>query len=137
MSYANQQDLIDRYGEGEIRSLSDRAGTGAIDDIAVARALADADATINSYVGRRYHLPLSSVPDRLARVACDLARRYLSAERPLDDVLAAEKAAMAWLRDVSTGAATLDVAGIEPPTTGIVMVEESRPLFADLRRGGW
>lgn len=137
MSYASQQDLIDRYGETELLALSDRARTGVIDADVIARALADADETINSYVGRRYRLPLSEVPGRLVRVACDLARRYLYAERPTDDVISAEKQAQSWLRDVSTGAATLDVAGIEPPATGIVMVEDHCPLMAGLRRGGW
>lgn len=138
MSYASQDDLITRFGEDEILSLSDHSGSGAIDDDVVAGALADADATINSYVGRRYALPLTSVPDRLVRIACDLTRRYLYAARPTDEVLAIEKRALAWLRDISTGAAVLDVATADQEQgNDVSLVQSSRPLFGGLGRGGW
>lgn len=130
MSYASPQDLTDRFDAAELIALTDRAGAGEIDATVVARALADADATIDSYVGRHYRLPLAPVPARVVRVACDLARRYLYTARPTDDVLAAEKAALAWLRDVSTGAATLDVAGIEPAAVDTqVLAEPGRRQF--------
>jgi phage gp36-like protein len=109
MAYATPSDLIQRFGAAEIESLSTRVGGGSADPAVIADALADAEATINSYVGRRYRLPLGEVSARLTRVACDLARRYLYSVRPTDEVIAAEKRALDWLRDVSSGAAVLDV----------------------------
>lgn len=140
MSYATLQDLINRFGEPEIRNLSDRAGAGEVDPEVVAGALADADGTIDSYLGGRYRLPLATIDPRLTRVAADLARRYLYAERSTDEVLAIEKRALEWLRDVAAGKAVLAVPSDTPTPSGmVVMVEESRPVFRDRRNriGGW
>lgn len=140
MVYATQDDLISRFGEDEIRSLSDRARVGAIDASVVAEAIADASSTIDSYLGARYRLPLAEIDPRLKRVAADLARRYLYSDRATDEVLAIEKRALDWLRDVANGKAVIAVPSDAPTPSGtVVMVEESRPVFRDRRNriGGW
>lgn len=140
MAYATLQDLIARFGEDELLGLSDRARAGAIDAAVVEEALTDAAATIDSYLGGRYRLPLTAVDPRLKRVACDLARRYLYAERCTDEVLAIEKRALEWLRDVAAGKAVLAVPSDTPTPSGmVVMTEETRPVFRDRRNriGGW
>ena len=71
MTYASQQDLIDRFGETELKQLTDRDLDDAIDAVVVEQALADADKTIDAYIGRRYDLPLASTPALLIGLACD------------------------------------------------------------------
>lgn len=116
MIYATQQDLIDRFGEAELIELTDRADppTGQIDATVVAGALGDADELVNSYVAKRYDLPLVAVPAALTRVAADLARFFLHKDDPSDTVEKAYQAALKFLGDVAQGKAVLDVAGSEP-----------------------
>ena len=56
MTYALQQDLIDRFGESELIQLTDRTNVPPtdVDDVVVGRALADADGTIDGYIGKKY-----------------------------------------------------------------------------------
>lgn len=112
MTYAVQQDLVDRFGELELIQLTDRVGAEAIDATVLGKALADADELIDSYIASRAALPLATVPARLVRVAGDVARYYLHADGPTEQVATAYKEAIAWLRDVSTGKATLGDDGV-------------------------
>jgi len=120
MSYATQQDLIDRFGQEELIELSDRADppTGVIDATVMARALADADELINSYVARRYDLPLASTPPRLVQVAAHLARFNLYADEPMEIVKDNRAREVAFLKDIAAGRAVLDIAGAEPAPAG-------------------
>jgi phage gp36-like protein len=116
MSYATQQDLIDRFGEVELIELTDREEplTEAIVTSVIDRALADADAEIDSFIGKRYTLPLASTPPRLVKVASDIARYNLYTDTPNDQVANNYKAAVAWLRDLAKGNSELDIDGEEP-----------------------
>lgn len=132
MTYATQQDLIDRFGERELVELTDRADppAGVIDAAVVAAALADADEIVNSYVGKRYDLPLASVPAVLTRVAGDIARHLLHKDAPSEAVQKARDEALRFLRDVSKGEAVLDSGGDEPaPAEASVQVESQDKLF--------
>ena len=80
MSYASQQDLIDRVGEDELLVAADRDRDGVIDADVVDGALEDATAEIDSYLAQVYALPLPSVPRLLNRLACDIAFHRLSPE---------------------------------------------------------
>ena len=113
MSYAAQQDLIDRVGEAELINLTDRAvpPSGAVDADVVGAALAGADAAIDGYVRSRYALPIDPAPALLRELAVDLAIYALHRWDPPEVVTARRDQAMALLRDVSTGKVTLPVAG--------------------------
>ena len=120
MTYAVEQDLMDRFGERELIELTDRSdpATGQIDSAVVAKALADADESVNSYIGKRYDLPLAVVPAVLTRVAADIARFFLHADDPTETVEKNHGAALKFLRDLADGRAVLDAAGQEPAATG-------------------
>jgi len=141
MSYATQQDLIDRYGEQELIELTDRADppTGAIDATVVSKRIADADAIIDSYLGARYKLPLSSVPEILVGISCTIARKKLYADAPLDEVINDDKDAMRMLRDISNGTAKLEVAGVESAadTTGAPVLNSGAQVFNKDTMGGF
>ena len=123
MTYATQQDLVDRFGELELIQLSDRESTGSIDATVVGKALADADELVDSYIAARVALPLSTVPPRLARVAGDVARYYLHADAPTEQVRAAYKDAVAWLKDIAAGKATLGDDGVAAAAPADATVE--------------
>lgn len=108
MNYATTQDMIDRFGQDELVQLTDRSGAGVIDQVVLGRALADADADIDSYLGSRYTLPLPSVPSVLVRVGADIARYYLYGERINDLVKTRYDAAITFLQQVAKGLATLE-----------------------------
>ena len=73
MPYASQQDMIDRYGEDALLIAADRDHDGVIDTDVVSTALQDATDEIDAYVGKKYSLPLPSVPGVLQRICIDIA----------------------------------------------------------------
>ena len=120
MTYATQQDLIDRFGETELVQLSNRAGGATVDATVVDRALADADAEIDSYLAARYTLPLSPVPEVVARLAADMARFYLFDDRATEQVSKRYDNAVKLLRSIASGAASIgvDSADAQPAIDG-------------------
>ena len=133
MTYATTQDLIDRYGEAELVALTDRAGEDEIDADVVARALADAEAEINSYLSARYVVPLSTVPQIVVARVCEVARYYLHEEHATETVKARYDAAVRWVRDVAAGKASLgddDVAPTEPASGAGPQFEAPERVFS-------
>jgi len=140
MSYATLDDLIDRAGENELRQIADRDRDGMIDAEVVDAALADADATIDGYVGAKYALPLPSVPSTVRGWAVSIARYTLHRNGAPDHVAQDYKDAIAALKDVARGLITLPVAAGETPATvsgGTVMASHPEPVFTPSRLAGW
>ncbi|RVA07642.1 DUF1320 domain-containing protein [Mesorhizobium sp. M7A.F.Ca.US.002.01.1.1] len=131
MSYAVKQDLIDRFGEKELRELTDRTNRPptTIDDTVVGRAVNDATALIDGYIAKKYSLPLVTVPDILVKVAADLARYFLHGKAADKDspVTAAYNQAVAWLKDVAKGLIELDDGGEAPEPAGGGAIKTSAP----------
>ena len=113
MAYAVQANLETRYGSVELAQLSDRVNGSVIDVTVVARALADADAEIDAWLGGRYALPLASVPAVLERVACDIARYRLYDDRATEQVRQRYEDAIRDLKAIAAGTLALD--GVTPP----------------------
>lgn len=122
MPYATQQDLIDAFSQEEILELSqlDDSAANTIGTANVEAALDDASDLIDSYIGGRYTLPLSSTPRVLVRICCDIARYMLDRYNPREDVRQRYEDAIRWLEQVAKGVLSLglDEAGAEPPTAG-------------------
>lgn len=120
MTYATQDQLVERFGERMLVELSDRGdvATGAIDAGMVARALADTDAAINAALAKRYRLPMATTPSLVVDLALTIAiyklHRFDAPTKIADDY----KQALATLRQLGTGEQQLDVEGVEPATSG-------------------
>lgn len=131
MTYAVKQDLIDRFGEKELRELTDRTNRPptTIDDTVIGRALADATALIDGYIAKKYSLPLVTVPDILVKVAADIARYFLHGKAADKDspVTTAYNQAVAWLKDVAKGLVELDDGGEIPEPAGGGAIKTSAP----------
>lgn len=139
--YATLSDLVTRYGETELAQRTDRDFGQTIDSFVVARALADADAEIDSSIGRRYALPVASVPPLLVRVACTLARYYLYDEAATTRVRADYEDALKVLAEIRAGTRVLPIAAADgggtadgvSVTSSPVQFRAPKPVFgADL-----
>ncbi len=118
MGYAVKQNMIDRFGSEELIQLTDRANTGAIDDVVLGQALADADAEINGYLVSRYVLPLASVPPLLMRIACDVARYHLYDDHATEQVRVRYEDARKLLEGIASGRVQLGLPTGAVPVTG-------------------
>lgn len=132
MSYSTQANLVSRYGETELIQLTDRDNVGAIDAAVVSKAIADADALIDSYASAKYAVPLSPVPSTIERIACTLARYFLHDQAASDRVRKDYDDAIAFLKGVASGAVTLGVtaAGSAPAQTDGAQFEPGARVFA-------
>ncbi|MFM9881202.1 MAG: gp436 family protein [Burkholderiaceae bacterium] len=131
MTYAKAADLTARFGERELTQLTDRDDTGQTNVGLVNRALQDATAFIDSYIGRVYALPLRGCakpvvvpgaapeyvpPPVLTRLACDLARYYLYTDLADDHEAARRyKNAVRDLADIASGKTQLTCPWGGPP----------------------
>ena len=120
MPYCTQSDLVTRFGQAELVQLTDTTGSGQIDAAVVSQAIADAEAEIDAYLIARYSLPLASVPANLERLACDIARYRLYADRPTELVDVRYRDAIRYLEQVGRGVIAL-ASTPEPDTGGAVM----------------
>lgn len=122
MTYAVQQDLVDRFGSAELAQLTDPVAGVTIDATVVARALSDAQADIDTRLSARYALPLASVPAVLVRVAADLARYYLWDAQASEQVRNRFKDAVSLLDKLASGAVLLSgVAALAPAATAVTV----------------
>jgi phage gp36-like protein len=86
--YATPQDFIDAFGQQETIMLTNLDDPSAIapNPVPLNKALADATAFIDTYVGSRYVLPLTSVSTVVNRYCLDIARYMLDRIRSREDV---------------------------------------------------
>jgi phage gp36-like protein len=143
MAYATLQDMIDRFGADELIQLTDRTNRPAstIDAGVVAAHLSDAENIADSYLAKRYRLPLDPVPEILTRIVCDIARATLHG-RTLekdDPVAQAKQDAVVWLKDVAKGLVQLEAEGLAPeqPGGGTVQVKGPDRVFSRGSLGGF
>jgi len=139
VTYATLDDLIARAGEDEIRQIADRDRDGVIDPDVIARALEHADNLVNGYVGAKYALPLSPVPDLVRTWSIDIARHRLHYQGPPDYVVKDYEKALASLERVAKGLISLPVAGVDTPasSSGTVMFSAPPEVFDARGLRGW
>lgn len=138
MSYASEAELRTRFGGQEIDLVSGRdTGEAAV---AIARALADADAEIDAYLEARYALPLTSVPPVLARIACDIARYRLWAERAPEEVRQRYEDARRFLESLARGDVRLGLPEAQQPAPPAAMAAArvgEAPVFTRADTAGY
>ena len=140
MSYATQAQLTERYGEPMLIAATDRGAVplGVPDSAAVGRALVAADGVIDAYLGARYALPLSSIPDIIVNLALEIGIFKLHAYDAPPKLREDHDAAMRMLREIADGRVRLNVAGIETPSTGGTgarITDRERPITAENMTG--
>lgn len=127
MPFATVDDLNLRFGAEELRLLSDRHGAGEADSAVVEAMLEDADAEIVSLIGHAVTIDVANPPRNLRRIAGDIARYRLYGANPPEAVRKNYEDALAFLRRVADGEATLDGGAIAPAAA----VASPRPAATD------
>lgn len=139
--YATKQDMIDRFGEEPLIELTDRADppAGVIDDAVLDAALIDASALIDSYIARRYELPLAGVPLVVKGHCMAIAWYRLHRGRVTDETRTDYTDALTFLRELSTGMALLDIGGTEPASANaqVRAVSSGRTFSRQKGKEGW
>jgi phage gp36-like protein len=115
MPYVTAADIDATYGTALLDLLADTAGEGERDAGAIARAIEQATATVNSYVSSRHSLPLPQVPPVLVALTMDLAVHRLALRPGLmtEEIESRWKAALKTLEAIGAGRAGL---GLDSPS---------------------
>lgn len=117
MVYCSEDDLLKMVPQAELAELTTESGE-APDSRVINEAISQADAEIDSYLGVRYVVPLSSPPARVKALSIDLAIYHLYSRRSVIPPVRQQKyeAAVAFLQQVGAGQAVLVDSGGEAPT---------------------
>ena len=137
MSYATQQDLIDRYGQDELVQLTDRRTRRpaistpirfyARSPMPMRRSTAISPARVTT--------PVSPVPLDVVQNACVIARYLLWKDRASDRVLLDYLDTIKWLKDVAAGTASIgdNTAATKPSSAGKPQFNDSPRTFSATR----
>lgn len=147
MSYATNADIEERLGSTAYVQLTDDEGSGSADEDKVTEARLAVEGEVNSYVGRRYAVPVTVTGNEelagvLKGVTLDLVEYRLHARRPPvpEEIRRKRDASVQWLQRVASGAvvlpavselATNPASGITGEVTGAPRVM-SREALEDL-----
>jgi phage gp36-like protein len=141
MAYSALEQIQQRVNETTLIRLTTDSGD-AVDLVTVEGAIADADAEIDGYVGRRHAVPLDPVPPMLVKLSADIAVRNLYGLRPgsvPEEVKDRYKDAVRFLKDVSSGVVSLGVDDPEgtPSATHKTDIESSDRVFSRTKLEGF
>jgi phage gp36-like protein len=139
-AYATPQDMVDLFGEPEMRSLSDidQVATGAVVTARLQKALEVATGEVDGYLVGRYALPLATVPSTVATHVVCIARYHLMGAQPDERAMADRKAALAYFGKVASGDIPLfaPAQAVVPSGGGNgALMQSAGSVFA--RNGGW
>jgi phage gp36-like protein len=113
-------DLEPYITDGALSNVLDDIAAGAAQIAAVDQAIDASESEVDSYLGVRYTVPLTSPPEVVIDAAAVLTveRIYNRGLGPTDRVRERAEQIRAWLRDVSNGKANI-VGVADAPTTGV------------------
>lgn len=143
MPYASAADMTARFGEEEMIHLT--AAPGALDGppnaARIETALAETSALIDSYLRRRYLVPLvAPIPVEIVRAACILARYDLAhgeQKDPTEQMRLARKEVITWLEQLATGDVQLDGAPLSGGSGAGARRQDRERAFSDSALSGW
>ena len=132
MAYCTIDDVREQIEERMLIQLTDDTDAGVIDESVVERAIADADAEIDGYVGSRHTVPLDPTPGAIRKLSVDLAIYNLYARRSDSTPEIREKrydAAVKFLEQVAKGTISMGMQDPEgsPPSSDAPEMSSSNP----------
>lgn len=133
-TYVTKQDLIDRDEQMLWNFAIDRT-TNELNDTWINQALDQADEEIDSFLGRRFVLPLVTVPGILNKVAIIIAFYWLGdRDNQVTELLEKRyKDALTTLREIATGKRELGLPTLEAPAESSVgkveLVQDNERTF--------
>lgn len=113
-------------GAAKLVQLTDDNNDNTADADVIAQLISEVDGYINGYVGKRYAVPLGTVPSTVsalaAREGARRARRRRGGAISIGDDIELEKLDREWLEAIASGMVTL---GVEPaPAKSELVVDE-------------
>lgn len=128
MAYCTQDDIENFIPPESLAILTTENGDEP-DAAVVADCIAKADAEIDGYLGIRYQVPVSPVPDLVKAMSVDIAIYKLHGRRPLLEMPATCRQnyvdRINLLKSVVAGIATIGASAAEPPAVSQDVVEIS------------
>jgi phage gp36-like protein len=144
MPYATLADMNEMFGEPEMIRLTAPDGEldGPVVEEKVDRAIGDATDLIESYLRRRYVVPLTApVPAAIRRACGHLARFDLAhgdQKEPTEQMRLSRKETIDWLKALASGDAELPGAVPLGGASGAgAMVSDRDRAFSDASLRGW
>jgi len=110
MAYTTQTNLENLFSKDKIRMLTDDDSDGAADAGVLLEIIANADALIDGWIGRRYTTPVSPTPVILITLSNNITFYMMFARRgslPPDNVQVLYDGAIEFLKAVSEGEAVI------------------------------
>lgn len=134
VAYATVQDMIDRFGEVEMIHLTAKTGEPAetVDVNAVTTTIGDVSAIVDTYLRKRYQVPLDIVIPEINLGVCKLVRYELSQgeqKTPAEQTKVARDEVITWLKDVAAGRVELDLTEVDPGTDSWAEASTREPVF--------
>lgn len=141
MMYATVADMVARFGPDEIIRLSTPSGQDlvGVQSAPVLTALEEASSQIDSYLRRRYAVPLDVVPAEILRATCHLARYDLQMgeqKEPSEQARLARKEAIEWLTKITEGKVVLDLQQVPAGDESFSQAQARDEVFSS-GGGGW
>ncbi len=141
MPYCIQDDLLKLIPERDLADITAEAGD-IPDATVVAEAITAAGGEIDSYLGKRYQVPLAPVPDQVKALAVDLTLYRLYSRRSLAPEVRRQRYedAIRFLKDVAQGRAVITGAtGLEEPSVQqeVTEVSSAERVFSREKMRGW
>jgi len=141
MAYCTQENILERIEEAALIQLTDEAGAGVVDDDKVTAAIADADATIDSYCQGRYTIPLSPVPAKITQISVDIAvyNLYSRSDLGMPEIRSERnKEAIRFLEKTADGKITLGASTPAPANTeNTVDIDNNDRIFTRDKMSGF
>ena len=140
MAYCTESDLLTLSPRKELAELTADSGDTP-DSQVVAEAINLADAEIDAYLGSRYTLPLSPVPDQVKGLSMDMTLYHLYSRRSVAPTVRRQKyeTALSFLKQVAAGEAVVE--GASEPLTETEQVESefssATRVFSRTTQGNW
>lgn len=111
MPYCTTNDILERFPEQTLISLTDDDGSGTVNQQRVDAAISDASSLMDLYLAERYSLPLSEIPEPLKKIAVDISLYFIYSGRfddeiP-DNIRTRYKEALTVLQKINEGALIL------------------------------
>lgn len=136
MAYASVEDMIARFTEAEMARATAQENTetvGVVPEL-IWTALEDASALIDSYLRRRYAVPLQAIPSEINRCCCMLARcdLGLGGERSMSEqAQRVREQELAWLARIVRGEVLLGMDEVSPGEESFAAAQGRRPVFGE------
>lgn len=139
--YASKQDLLER-DESALWNLAINRSDDTLNETAIDDALAQADDEINSYLSRRFQMPLAQVPSLLNKLAITITFYWLADRDNQATDLMTDRydRALKTLKEIAAGQRELGLATADAAAEGTVgkveLIQDGERLFTRSKLGG-